>query len=308
MFQSESYLQNARTTERHVTEQAAPKMQDSAPWGRLVLFALSGLVLFSFLGCEKKYITIVQAPGYHEPRVIWVPDEYEKIQDAILASEDGDTIRVKPGIYYEGIRFWGKSIWLESFLGPETTRIDGRGWNDGIAIMDGEKSAAIRGFTISGEENGVRVLGDCNAQVQNSIFKGRANEHGGLMSGIWVTGEAHIYNCVFDSCDIGVGVGYSAGVTENSIFIKCLTGYYQGAYWNNWHRHNWNLFWNNIDDFSDRATAGDNDVFDDPQFLQGSYRLSLDSPAINQGNPDIFDRDRTRSDIGLYGGPFSYIP
>jgi len=37
----------------------------------------------------------------NRPRVIWVPDDYETIQGAVNASRNGDTVRVREGIYYE---------------------------------------------------------------------------------------------------------------------------------------------------------------------------------------------------------------
>jgi len=89
----------------------------------------------------------------NRPRVTWVPDDFGTIQDAINASQDGDTVRVRPGIYREGLRLMGKNIWLESERGPEITRINARGWNDGISIADREDytRTTVRGFTIYSE-------------------------------------------------------------------------------------------------------------------------------------------------------------
>ena len=43
-----------------------------------------------------------------------VPGDFEKIQDALEAAKEGDTIRVMPGTYYEHIDFQGKAITLKS--------------------------------------------------------------------------------------------------------------------------------------------------------------------------------------------------
>jgi hypothetical protein len=47
-------------------------------------------------------------------------------------------------------------------------------------------------------------------------------------------------------------------------------------------------------------------VFEDPLFKQGTYSLSEDSPAIDAGDTSIQDKDGSISDIGVYGGPYSY--
>ena len=43
-----------------------------------------------------------------------VPEDFLDIQDAIDFSQDGDTIFVSPGVYFENINFNGKSILVSS--------------------------------------------------------------------------------------------------------------------------------------------------------------------------------------------------
>ena len=62
--------------------------------------------------------------------------------------------------------------------------------------------------------------------------------------------------------------------------------------------------------FGDDTTcpAGNGNLNLDPQFVDLiDFRLSPTSPAINAGPPDyhLADVDRTRNDIGVYGGPWS---
>jgi hypothetical protein len=61
------------------------------------------------------------------------------------------------------------------------------------------------------------------------------------------------------------------------------------------------------------VTPGDSDFVADPMFVKDTipdsnfnfnYHLQAFSPAIDKGNPNILDLDGTRSDIGMYGGPF----
>jgi|WetSurMetagenome_2_1015567.scaffolds.fasta_scaffold28503_3 hypothetical protein len=75
---------------------------------------------------------------------------------------------------------------------------------------------------------------------------------------------------------------------------------------------NYNLFWENEINYNS-VTPGDSDIIADPMFVKDTipdsnfnfdYHLQAFSPAIDKGNPDILDLDGTRSDIGMYGGPF----
>ena len=74
----------------------------------------------------------------------------------------------------------------------------------------------------------------------------------------------------------------------------------------------YNLFWDNS---TNRATGalGDSDIVADPMFVKdtiptanGNYDFHLQkySPAIDKGDPNILDVDGSRSDIGLFGGPY----
>ena len=45
-------------------------------------------------------------------------------------------------------------------------------------------------------------------------------------------------------------------------------------------------------------------VNDDSTQGELDFHLQMFSPLIDRGDPNILDKDGTRSDIGLYGGPF----
>jgi hypothetical protein len=94
--------------------------------------------------------------------VIRVPDEFETIQSAVAESDDGDTVLVSPGIYFENVRFLGRRILLTSYLGDRRgsrstaeTIIDGSYPTnpDSSAVVyfvEGEDSTSvIRGFTLT---------------------------------------------------------------------------------------------------------------------------------------------------------------
>jgi len=49
-------------------------------------------------------------------------------------------------------------------------------------------------------------------------------------------------------------------------------------------------------------------IFTEPMFVgENDYHLQAFSPCIDAGDPDIFDLDSTRSDIGVYSGPFGEV-
>src|SRR5690349_697727 len=57
--------------------------------------------------------------------VIRVPAHQPRIQGAINAAVNGDTIQVAPGTYVENLNFLGKAIRVSSDQGPQVTVIDG---------------------------------------------------------------------------------------------------------------------------------------------------------------------------------------
>ena len=90
-----------------------------------------------------------------ESTVIRVPEDYEKIQEAINAAEPGDTIQVAAGTYYEHIVV-NKSV-----------------------ILKGDNRASI----IDGQESPPMIM---NVTVGNVEIRGFTIQNGGNYGGIWV--------------------------------------------------------------------------------------------------------------------------
>ncbi|MBN1302664.1 MAG: T9SS type A sorting domain-containing protein [Melioribacteraceae bacterium] len=85
----------------------------------------------------------------------YVPDDFTSIQVGIDNSNDGDTIIVRPGIYYENISLIQKNIVLGSnyiLSGDETeienTIIDGNGKGSVITVRNVNSACKLVGFTI----------------------------------------------------------------------------------------------------------------------------------------------------------------
>ena len=71
------------------------------------------IALLISLSISLSALTVFIVPGASSSsRTIWVPDEYPTIQEAVNAAGDGDTIRVRAGIYIEEVVIQSKSISL----------------------------------------------------------------------------------------------------------------------------------------------------------------------------------------------------
>jgi len=92
--------------------------------------------------------------------------DYEKIQDAINACEDGDTIRVWEGIYYENIVV-NKSISLWGSEDKNTTINGSHGFN-GVLIL--EKNSFVSGFKITAcKQYGIKIESKGNVISKNIL-------------------------------------------------------------------------------------------------------------------------------------------
>ncbi len=79
----------------------------------------------------------------------YVPDNFATIQQAIDASQDGDTVIVRDGIYQENLNFRGRGITLRSENGAATTVIEGGGTAPVVVFDHREKrDSVLRGFKI----------------------------------------------------------------------------------------------------------------------------------------------------------------
>ncbi|WP_041366824.1 right-handed parallel beta-helix repeat-containing protein [Natranaerobius thermophilus] len=143
-----------------------PKLKTSA-----IALALIGFMSFIITGCS----------GDEEVGDIIVPEDYETIQEAIDASEDGEIIMVEPGTYEETIDFKGKDITLMSTDPHDEevvseTIIDGGGDGSVVTFQSGEsKDAQIRGFTITGgtgTEIELKLIPDSDEVAESWILGG----------------------------------------------------------------------------------------------------------------------------------------
>lgn len=119
--------------------------------------------------------------------VIFVPDDYPLIQDAINAAAIGDTIIVREGMYDENLNFSGKAIAVISEDGPQVTVIDGTQTGSCVVFISGEgKGSVIEGFTLTngsghnGSGGGVACDGSSPTIRNNHIVDNAAGNGGGI--------------------------------------------------------------------------------------------------------------------------------
>ena len=122
-------------------------------------------------------------------RTITVPDDYPTIQEAVNAANEGDTIFVRNGTYYENVVV-NKTVWL---VGEDkyTTIIDGNSTGNVIVITS--NNVNFTGFTIQHGDNGIYVgtdfFGFCN--IYENIVRNNTN-------GIYLSGSSRNNNVSYN--------------------------------------------------------------------------------------------------------------
>ncbi|HSD62457.1 MAG TPA: hypothetical protein VLB50_01630, partial [Ignavibacteriaceae bacterium] len=207
------------------------------------------LLVFFFLG--------ILFQGLINAEILNVPAGYITIQDAINASQNGDTVLVADGVYYENINFNGKNIVVASNYifdkDPShilNTIIDGSNplQSDSascVRIVSGEDSTAVlAGFTLTGgtgtkwidehgagiyrEGGGILITLSSPTVVNNVIINNEAIDRTGVASagggGIRAgDSNAHIYNNIIahNKGHYGAGVvwNYATGEMKNNIIV-----------------------------------------------------------------------------------------
>jgi hypothetical protein len=171
---------------------------------------------------------------------VYVPDDFDRIQEAIDVCIDGDTVIVRDGTYTgdgnRDIDFWGKAIVVMSENGPEVTIIDCEGDSldphRGFYFHNGEDSrSVVQGFTImngyvvgSWPQNsggGMFNYEGSSPTITNCTFIGNTATNGGGMCNQYSSPK--VTNCTFIGNTAAVGGGIcciwysSPTITGNTI-------------------------------------------------------------------------------------------
>ena len=130
-----------------------------------------------------------------------VPEEYQTIQGAINAANDGDVISVGPGEYYEHVSV-NKSVTL---LGEEGTTIDGNG--TGAVVSVTRDNVEISGFTIQNGYRGIFLSHSIGSTIRSNTLTSHAegaielwHSNETVISGNRVSNSDHAIYLLFSSC------------------------------------------------------------------------------------------------------------
>jgi thermitase len=141
------------------------------------------------------------------PQVISVPHDYAKIQDAIDAAFEGDTISVASGTYRENL--WMNKEGL-ALIGEDQRRtvIDGQGMKDVIVVT--ADNVKISGFTLQNslyslDYAGIFVSGSEGVVITDTVT---VNNYGGILLYGAVNATLRDNNMTGNECNLGVE-GYS---------------------------------------------------------------------------------------------------
>lgn len=150
---------------------------------------------------------------------------------------------------------------------------------------------------------GIMGINSKKSLVANNLFVG-SNTNG---SGIKLIGaeSTSVLNNVFDVRKTGIDENGGSQLILNNVFL----GNAVGASVSSSTAHRYNVFWKNSMD----VNGGNHDATEiagDPLFVNaenGNYRPAAQSILRDAGDPGVqwSDKDGSRNDIGIYGGPYA---
>ncbi len=220
------------------------------------------------------------SPWCVQAAIVRVPGSYPTIQAGVMAAQSGDTVLVAPGVYYERVTM-KTGVHLH---GEPGAILDGsRGDSPLVLATSGvEQTAVLSGFVIRYSRHAGILLNQAAPTLRNNVILENAGP--GIAC---AQASPQLFNNVFVA-NAGAGI-----VCEYPGTAPTIT---------------YNNFWQNQPQDILGCTPGVGNRYDAPGFVDavaGNYRLQATSPLINAGNPDPVwrDKDGSRSDIGVYGGP-----
>lgn len=245
------------------------------PWGQGNKSSRQGYLGF-VLGCLMLIVAAPRAQG----ALLRVPYSYPTVQAGISAAQAGDTVLVAPGVYSESIAM-----------------------KSGVHIY-GEPGAILDGSQVT--EAVVRATSGVERTAVLSGFVIRRSQH----AGIFLNQAAPTLrnNVIIENAGPGIHCAQASPQVLNNALVANAGGGIVCQYPDTEPVINYNVFWNNQPADLGGCTPGAGNRFEEPGFvaaLQGDYRLRSDSPLVDAGDPEValYDRDGSRNDIGVYGGP-----
>jgi hypothetical protein len=178
--------------------------------------------------------------------------------------------------------------------------------NNNVIIFTGDS------FTNPG--HGISIGAPRKVYINNNLVSGFTDNIfiDTVLDTAFIKNNLLMYQFSLSSGPASIYTGGNQVVVNNVV----LSNNKNGIHADNLLKSDYNLFWGNINDivaFGTIPIFGDSDRIADPMFVKDTlpnsqlnfdYHLQAFSPAIDKGDPNILDKDGSRSDIGMYGGPF----
>lgn len=159
---------------------------------------------------------------------------------------------------------------------------------------------------------GVDIQYNSGAIVKNNLVSGYSGIN--IRVGVITSDTAYLENNIsvnsLTAYDASTG---NRTIIKNNIAKDSFRGI-QGS--NGTVNPDYNLFWNLEQLYFGEVNPGDSNIVADPMFVNDTipriggtydYHLQAYSPAIDKGDPNILDKDGTRSDLGIYGGQLGEV-
>ncbi|MCK4653327.1 MAG: hypothetical protein KAU01_02660, partial [Candidatus Cloacimonetes bacterium] len=178
---------------------------------------------------------------YLEGNIVYVPQDYSTIQQAIDAVENGTLVLVDPGTYVENINFNGKNIMVASwFLTTQDTTyitqtiIDGNQNGSVVTFESGEDSTAVLcGFTITNgdaqEGGGICCINNSSPKLCNLVIIDNWADYSGGGMILLDCNSALLDGIKFDSNQSGC-FGGNAYISNSHIIINNSIIYHGSAF------------------------------------------------------------------------------
>ena len=165
--------------------------------------------------------TAIQA----QPTTHRVPADFASIQEAIGASQNGDTVLVSPGWYIENLDLAGKAIRVASTDGPASTTIDGAQQGSVVKFVSNEGlDTVLEGFTIT-NGSGTALPPSRESSIGGGIYCSYSSPtiRNNVIIGNYAYGAYHGMCCEFEEDGGqggGIGLEASAAVVEGNAILQ----------------------------------------------------------------------------------------
>lgn len=142
-----------------------------------------------------------------------VPQDYDKMNDALWKAGYGDTVLVSPGRYPTQAKL-GSGVTLISTDGPDSTVLSSRRWHI-LMLLDCDLATKISGFTLDGRAANACVVCSTGAPViTDNVVQGAWDGLNLYKSNPLVRGNT------FTGCNRGVHMDYSNPECIENVFRK----------------------------------------------------------------------------------------